>query len=229
MRGGDVCCGKLMDWVEPNLTWVDLGGWNMEDIGEISGRDQFNSIHGTCGLGPGDSVEEPWASSKLLFSAASFHFNVSDDHFWVNVRGGGIPTADHVFDARHIINPQTGARRQLTGLATVTSQESFEIIYRDHVMNCVATSGLHFCECSATYRSYCLQFDILSRCPLDLSSQNGKGLDISSPQSCSRRFGRPATEGGHGQRGSKGAFREGVSLPGRHKSQDDQNKKIIKF
>ena len=30
----------------------------MEDIGEISGRDQFNPIHGTYGLGPGDSVEE---------------------------------------------------------------------------------------------------------------------------------------------------------------------------
>ena len=147
----------------------------------------------------------------------------------MNVRGGGIPTADHVFDARHIINPQTGARRQLTGLATVTSQESFEIIYRDYVMNCVATSGLAFFECSATYRSYFLQFDILSRCPLDRSSQNGKGLDISSPQSCSRRFGRPATEGGHGQRGSKGAFREGVSLPGRHQSQGDQIQKIIKF
>lgn len=85
------------------------------------------------------------------------------------------------------------------------------------------------CCCSATYRSYFLQFDLLSRCPLDRSSQNGKGLDISSPQSCSRRFGRPATEGGHGQRGSKGAVREGVSLPGRHKSQGDQNKKIIKF
>lgn len=78
----------------------------------------------------------------------------------MNARGGGIPTADHVFDARHIINPQTGARRQLTGLATVTSQESFEIIYRDHVMNCVATSGLHFLNvplhievtfCSLTY------------------------------------------------------------------------------
>ena len=87
----------------------------------------------------------------------------------------------------------------------------------------------HFFECSATYRSYFLQFDMLSRCPLDRSSQNGKGLDISSPQSCSKRFGRPATEGGHGQRGSKGAFREGVSLPGRHKSQGDQNKKMIKF
>ena len=31
-------------------------------------------------------------------------------------RGGGIPRANHVFDARHIKNPQKGPQKHLTGL-----------------------------------------------------------------------------------------------------------------
>ena len=61
-------------------------------------------------------------------------------------RGGGIPTADHVFDARHIMNPQTGARRQLTGLdarlrkevmASEGAKELFEKMLQE-VLNSIA-------------------------------------------------------------------------------------------
>ena len=35
----------------------------------------------------------------------------------MSARGGGIPTADHVFDARNIKNPQKGPQKHLTGSA----------------------------------------------------------------------------------------------------------------
>ena len=37
-------------------------------------------------------------------------------------RGGGIPRADHVFDARHIKNPQKGPQKHLTGTAADLSR-----------------------------------------------------------------------------------------------------------